>query len=75
MNAVTVMSTYAESHHAMLAFLVEKPPVDNVLMEWHKASKKSIGPSHNMAHNMPVSAMYTIHRLFAVELMRGRNLS
>ena len=75
MNAVIDRSTYIESHQATLEFLVEKPPVDSVLIAWHIASKKFIGPAHSITHNIPVRAIYTIHRLLAVELMRGRSLS
>lgn len=59
----------------MLALRVEKPPVDMAVIDWHKLSKKFIGPSHNNAVIVRVRVTYIFQREAAVWRMRGWILS
>ena len=65
----------------MLRFLVANPPVAIVPNAWHAASKAVIGaapsncPPQRSRNSTADMRTYTPHMSFAVEAMRGVNLS
>ena len=72
---VTTVYMYGESQSHTPACRVENPPVDTVPKAWHTLSNPPIGPAQSRRVQIIVRRMYTIHRLLAVWLMRGRILS
>ena len=59
----------------MLEFLVENPPVEVVVMEWHTASKSDIPPIIRAIVYATVSARYMIPSFLAVSAIFGDSFS
>ena len=60
---------------ATLLFLVEKPPVESVLIAWLIASKKLIPATDKSMVSAKVYPTYINHKRFAVSVILGCNLS
>ena len=75
MNSVVTYSIAGELNAAMLACLVEKPPVEIVDMEWQRESNHPIPATCMNKVHIKVSPMYIVNSQRAVTEIRGCSLA